>query len=313
MSSLFLGRRRYAEWAGLPWYLLSAKYGMLEPDDVVGPYDVYLADQPRDYRRAWGQFVAAQLARLRGDLFGLTVEVHAGAAYVEPLRGPFDALGVRLSVPLGHLRQGEQLAWYSELPPHGSQAVPASPTPTPAQDGDSRPTTAGDAAALVAALTDLARRRTPAEFLAADRRELNLPGLYTWWVDETGAIELTAGLGYVGVPGLVYAGQAGATRWPSGRVASNTLWSRIAGMHLAGRAEFSTFRRTLAAALREVLGLANDDDPQLSGWIGAHLKVVVEPVHDADELGRLEDEVLALLDPPLNLRGRPLTPLRSRL
>lgn len=39
-SPLFAGRRSYALQAGMPWYILSAKYGLLAPDDVIGPYDV---------------------------------------------------------------------------------------------------------------------------------------------------------------------------------------------------------------------------------------------------------------------------------
>src|SRR4051812_25424090 len=34
--------RDYAGRAGGPWFVLSAKFGLLHPDDVVGPYDVYL-------------------------------------------------------------------------------------------------------------------------------------------------------------------------------------------------------------------------------------------------------------------------------
>jgi hypothetical protein len=117
VSALFAGRRGYAERTRLPWYLLSSKYGLLSPEDMIGPYDVSLADESRDYRRAWGQFVAAQLARLRGALQGQTIEIHAGAAFVDPLRAPLGNRGVRLFVPLGHLRHGEQLSWYGTAPP----------------------------------------------------------------------------------------------------------------------------------------------------------------------------------------------------
>jgi hypothetical protein len=37
------------------------------------------------------------------------------------------------------------------------------------------------------------------------------------------------------------------SRWPSGKSSTSTLWGRLTGMHLADRAEFSTFRRTFAA------------------------------------------------------------------
>ena len=84
-------------------------------------------------------------------------------------------------------------------------------------------------------------------------------------------------------------------------------------MHLGGAAEFSTFRRTLAAILRPVLGLSSEDDPQLSAWISTHLRVNAVPVPDADGLAETETAVLGTLDPPLNLRGRPPSAIRARL
>jgi hypothetical protein len=53
-SPLFEGRRRHAAGSGRPWYILSAKFGLLAPGDVIGPYDVYLADQDPGYRRPGG-------------------------------------------------------------------------------------------------------------------------------------------------------------------------------------------------------------------------------------------------------------------
>jgi hypothetical protein len=56
-------------------------------------------------------------------------------------------------------------------------------------------------------------------------------------------------------------------------------------MHLGGAAEFSTFRRTLAAILSSTLGMTSEDGPQLSAWIKAYLRVIAIPVPDADQLG----------------------------
>lgn len=43
-----------------------------------------------------------------------------------------------------------------------------------------------------------------------------------------------------------------------------------------------------------------------------HLRVAAVPVPDVDRLGEIETAVLDALNPPLNLRGRPPTPIRSR-
>ena len=79
------------------------------------------------------------------------------------------------------------------------------------------------------------------------------------------------------------------------------------------RHEFSTFRRTLGAVQAQWQNSATVDEEALTEWMMAHLRVLAAPYEDADTLGRLETGVLALLDPPLNLQGRPVTPLRRRL
>jgi hypothetical protein len=184
-SPLFGGRRRYAVSIGLPWYILSTKFGLLAPEDVIGPYDVYLADQSPDYRKALGDFVTAQLEQQHRELRGRTVEVHAGAAYVEPLRAPLAARGAAVAVPLEHLRQGEQLAWYGTHPdPHQAAASPSS-----AAEPIDR------TASLAGLLSDLQQALKPRDLLARGLGGLQVPGLYSWWVDEAGAADLSRGLG----------------------------------------------------------------------------------------------------------------------
>lgn len=147
------------------------------------------------------------------------------------------------------------------------------------------------------------------------------PGLYSWWVDPAGADELAEGLDASVEAGRIYAGQAGATKWPSGKVGAATLASRIGSQHVRGRIRGSTFRLTLASALRASLGpvvegpkkLAGESEDELSRWIAGHLTVAVHPFAERDALSDLEDRVLDVLDPPLNLDGRPPSDVRSSL
>lgn len=59
------------------------------------------------------------------------------------------------------------------------------------------------------------------------RDTLSRPGLYSWWVDEAGAVDLSGGLGHEVKPGSIHVGQAGATRIKSGKPSGATLWSRL--------------------------------------------------------------------------------------
>jgi len=292
-GATFAKARAHALATGCPWYVLSAKWGLLDPDELVAPYDVYLADRPTQYRTAWGAWVVAQLAD-RHDLRGAVVEVHAGDAYCRPLAGPLAAAGATLHEPLVGLRQGERLAWYGRSP---SGAAP---------ECTSRPCGIPD----VSPLLDHAQAVAPADFLAAGRRAADRPGLYSWWADAAGAHELSAGLGHSVAPGLVYAGRAGGVR-PNGSASTNTLWGRVGEMHLGGNRSFSTFRLTLAACLSAAAGRVVQGGGARDG-MPAPLRVAVLPLGPEDVTAG-EEELLRRADPPLNLSGVERTPLRQTL
>ena len=89
----------------------------------------------------------------------------------------------------------------------------------------------------------------PASEWPAGAEGLDRPGLFAFWVDEAGAADLSRGLDLPLEAGRIWIGQAGATRWPSGRANSDTLGARIARTHLQGRVRSSTLRLTLAGIL----------------------------------------------------------------
>ena len=158
ISPLFDRRRAYAEDSDAPWFILSAEYGLLAPGEVVSPYDTYLADMSGDYRRTWGDWCATRLAHLAGPLTGKTIEIHAGATYVDSVRVQLEAWGAIVEAPLAGLAQGQQLAWY--------------PTPDPTRPRWTEParqltasTTSGvsrDARAVADALLDYRARHLEA-------------------------------------------------------------------------------------------------------------------------------------------------------
>jgi len=149
---------------------------------------------------------------------------------------------------------------------------------------------------------------------------LDHAGLYSYWVDEEGRKQLSAGLGVALPRGRIYVGQSGGTQWPSGKRGKSTLQQRIGRQHRSGNIGGSTFRTTLAAALSIPLGLKGTKDKltppgeqRLTEWIRTHLEAAVFPVDDRDILGDLERKVLQKLDPPLNLNEMSPSAIRTRV
>lgn len=182
-----------------------------------------------------------------------------------------------------------------------------------------RESDAGAVAELVRALSDRDRAESPRTF-PSDRDTTSHAGLYSWWADAEARTLIGRTL-EIEMPDLIYAGQAGATRWPSGTKSTATLATRIRGNHINGNASSSTFRLTISAVLLDPLALTvakpgrltSESNRAVSDWIKAHLRVAVAADPDRDTLGRIEDAVLDILDPPLNIRGRPATKSRAML
>jgi len=105
-SDLFRKAAAYCDRYLDGWFVLSAKYGLVEPERVIEPYDVTLNTMSRSECRRWGMQVAQQLRQV-GDV---ALEAHAGANYVRPL---VDA-GVVLDEPLRGLAIGQRKRWYMD-------------------------------------------------------------------------------------------------------------------------------------------------------------------------------------------------------
>lgn len=300
VSALFRKERAYAERSGARWFVLSAEHGLVQPEQVLHPYDLRLSKTSRAYRRSWGARVVEQLRHAVGSLDGRTIELHAGSAYTDAIRALLSAEGATVVEPLAGLTMGARLAWYGTT----SQPVAAVAA---------LPLAGADVSDLLERLTQEDEAITPTAFLSGAVDGLRSAGLYSWWVDDAGASDLTAGLGHAVPPGLIYAGLAGATRSRSGKKSTNTLWGRIKSMHLGRRHEFSTFRLSLGSILAEARGEADIDEEALTSWMHEHLRLIAVPVADADTLGDLETTILAELDPPFNLVKVKRTPMRARL
>ena len=95
-SPLFARRRARAEASGVPWFVVSGRWGLLDPGDLLAPYSFSLAEQSASYQRAWGRFVAEQLSVVSSIGRGDVVEICVGAAYAAALTAPIEFLGARV-------------------------------------------------------------------------------------------------------------------------------------------------------------------------------------------------------------------------
>ena len=60
-SAWFRKARAYVEKKARPWRILSAQYGLVHPERVIGPYEQTLKTMPVADRRAWAATVLAEL------------------------------------------------------------------------------------------------------------------------------------------------------------------------------------------------------------------------------------------------------------
>lgn len=123
-GNVFRARRAYAERRSCAWFIVSGLHGLLLPNELVQPYDFTLTDAPWLDRCGWALAVASDLLaqlpeRAREDL--TVIELHAGAAYVDPLTPVLQALGFVVQLPVARLGVGEQLAFYKNADPSSSQ------------------------------------------------------------------------------------------------------------------------------------------------------------------------------------------------
>jgi hypothetical protein len=117
-SPLFAGRRRWVEASCDTWFILSAKYGLVDPSTTLAPYDVTLADVSARDRRRWSSAVLASLAQALGRLRGHTFEIHAGDAYADAgLSDGLKRAGATVTRPAAGLSLGQQLQFYASGQP----------------------------------------------------------------------------------------------------------------------------------------------------------------------------------------------------
>jgi hypothetical protein len=110
-SPWFVKARRFVEERCDRWFILSAKYGLVEPTAVIEPYEETLNTKSRAERREWARKVWAPLReRLKPDD---RVTILAGKKYREDLLPLIEVHGCRADIPMQKLRYVQQVQWLS--------------------------------------------------------------------------------------------------------------------------------------------------------------------------------------------------------
>jgi len=105
-SDYFRKQRDYAEAVADKWFIQSAKFGLLRPDEYANPYDKHAKDiEDPD---AWAEEIVADLVEEVPP--EATVEVLGGAAYADPLTPELEAWGYEVHEPLRGLQIGKRKA-----------------------------------------------------------------------------------------------------------------------------------------------------------------------------------------------------------
>jgi len=109
VSPLFRKARACVEALGCPWYILSTKYGLVDPKTAIEPYEKTLKTMRAGERREWTR---GALEALDPILPGVkSVTILAGKAYREHLEPELRRRGIIVNVPMEGMGIGSQLSW----------------------------------------------------------------------------------------------------------------------------------------------------------------------------------------------------------
>ena len=108
-SPWFRKARACVERKGCPWRILSAKYGLVDPETIIRPYERTLKTMSVAERREWAKAVLDVIGPSLIDID--TVIFLAGQDYREFLEPELRDRGLTVIVPMAGLSQGKQLSW----------------------------------------------------------------------------------------------------------------------------------------------------------------------------------------------------------
>ncbi|HOV17014.1 MAG TPA: hypothetical protein PLF50_05935 [Candidatus Cloacimonadota bacterium] len=107
ISPLFKKSRYFVEKNCDKWFILSAKYGLLSPEQIVEPYNETLKSYGVKEKTAWAELVFREIAKHIHP--GDKIVFLAGKSYRQLLIPKLQNLGVLIEIPMKDLEIGKQL------------------------------------------------------------------------------------------------------------------------------------------------------------------------------------------------------------
>ena len=92
------------------WFILSAKYGILNKETLIEPYDITLNNMKAEHRKKWAKEVYLQLIKINP----VQIDFYAGKKYREYLIPTLEHDGIICYVPLKGMGIRDQLGFYKE-------------------------------------------------------------------------------------------------------------------------------------------------------------------------------------------------------
>ena len=117
-SDWFIKARTYVEASGSRWFIQSAKHGLIQPDEVISPYEQTLNTMGISERRNWARLVQKQMDERMPDAGRIVIL--AGQRYREFLIDYLKGRARTVEVPMEGLQIGKQLSWLGNHTAHVS-------------------------------------------------------------------------------------------------------------------------------------------------------------------------------------------------
>ena len=118
-SSRFVMLKTIAEIAGIQWFIMSAKYGLLSPDEIIVPYDLSLSNCSEAYKNEWANKIVDKASTFSKDT---TFFIAASGDYAQRIVPRFLMRGYNVIVPFVDKDENEVFE-YTKKAIHYNEAI----------------------------------------------------------------------------------------------------------------------------------------------------------------------------------------------